>query len=127
MNKVFYEHYSIAFDTVSHYHLLLKLQLYGNKNRTHAWITSWLTQRMQRVVVDGTASRWLPVKSGIPQGTVLGPLMFLIYINDSGKDLSCRRLFTDECLLHQVISSEEDCDKLQHDLDFIYNWSLYGK
>ena len=86
--------------------------------------TSWLTQRIQRVVVDGTASRWLPVKSGVPQGTVLGRLMFLIYINDIGEDLSCcLRLFADDCLLYQVISSEEDCTKLQHDLDSIYKWS----
>ena len=79
---------------------------------------------MQRVVVDGTASRWLPVKSGFPQGTVLGPLMFLIYINDIGENLSCcPRLFADDYLLYQVISSEEDCTKLQHDLDSIYKWS----
>ena len=63
-----------AFDTVPHHRLLLKLQLYGIKNRTHAWITSWLTQRVQRVVVDGTASRWLPVKSGVPQGQFWGHL-----------------------------------------------------
>ena len=82
---------------------------------------------MQRVVVDGMASRWLPVKSGVPQAMAPGPLMLLIYINDSGEDLPFWRLFADECLLYQVISSEEDCDKLQHDLDSIYNWSIYGK
>ena len=79
---------------------------------------------MQRVVVDGMASRWLPVKSGVPQGMVPGPLMFLIYINDSGEHLPCWRLFADKCLLYQVISSE-DCDKLQHDLESIYSkWDL---
>ena len=78
---------------------------------------------MQRVVVDGTPSRWLPVKSGVSQGTVLGPLIFLIYINNIGVDLSCCLiLFTDDCLLYQVVSSEEDCTKHQHDLDFIYKW-----
>ena len=77
---------------------------------------------MQRVVVDGTASTWLPIKSGVPQATMnsLGPLTFLIYITDIGKDLFCVRLFADNCLLYQVISSEEDCTKLQHDLDSIH-------
>ena len=76
-----------AFDTIPHHRLLLKLQSYGITNKTHTWITSWLTQRVQRVVIDGAASSWLPVKSGVPQGTVLGPLMFLIYINDIGNKL----------------------------------------
>ena len=110
-----------AFDTVPHHCLLLKLQSYGITNKTHTWITSWLTQRVQRVVIDGVASGWLPVKSGVPQGTVLGPLMFLIYINDIGKNLSCcLRLFADDCLLYHVITSEEDCAKLQHDLNTSY-------
>ena len=113
-----------AFDTVPHHRLLLKLQSYGITNKTHTWITSWLTQRVQRVVIDGAASGWLPVKSGVPQGTVLGPLMFLIYINDIGKNLSCcLRLFADDCLLYHVITSEEDCAKLQRDLNIIYKWS----
>ena len=109
------------FNTVSLYCLLLKLQSYRIKNRSHAWNTSWLTQWMQRIIV---ASRQLPVKSGVPQGAAVGPLMFLIYINDIGEDLSyCLRLFADNSLLYQIISSEEDCTKLQHDLDSIYKLS----
>ena len=101
-----------AFNTVHHHRLLLKLQSYGITNKTHTWITSWLTQRVQRVVIRGAASGWLPVKSGVPQGTVLGPLMFLIYINDIDKNLSCcLRLFADDCLLYHVITSKEDCAK----------------
>ena len=84
----------------------------------------WHTIHTQRVVVEGIASRWLPVKSGAPHGTVLGPLMFLIYINDIGEDLSfCLSLLADDYLLCQVISSEENCTNLQHDLDSIYKWS----
>ena len=116
-----------AFDAVPHHHLLVKLQLHRIKNKTHVWITSWLAQRMQRVVIDVTASRWLPVKSGVPQRMILGPLMFLIYINDIGKDLPCcLRLFADDCFLYQVISSEEGCAKLQHDLDSLYK-TMLGK
>ena len=78
---------------------------------------------MQRVVIDGAASGWLPVKSGVTQRTVLGLLMFLIYINDIGKNLSCcLRLCVDDCLLYRVITSEEDCAKLQHDLNTINKW-----
>ena len=85
------------FNAVPHHRLLLKLQLYEIKNRTHAWVTSWLTQRMhaETVVVDGTASTWLHVKSGVPQGTMNspGPLTFPIYIIDISKDLLYVRLF----------------------------------
>ena len=93
------------------------------------WLQAEIWQRVQRVVIDGAASGWLPVKSGVPQGTVLGPLIFLIYINDIGKNLSCcLRLFADDCLLYHVITSEEDCAKLQHDLNTIYtNGPVLGK
>ena len=76
-----------AFDTVSHCKLLSKLSSYGIHNQTYHWITSWLTNRKQWVTIDGVASKWVPVKSGIPQGTVLGPLTFLIYINDIGENV----------------------------------------
>ena len=81
-------------------------------------------QRRQRVVIDGDSSDWLPVKSGVPQGTVLGPLAFLIYINDISIDVSSSlRLFADDCLLYRIISSPDDCANLQNDLNKVYNWS----
>jgi len=113
-----------AFDTVPHCRLLLKLSSYGIQNKTHSWIKSWLTQRVQRVIVNGSCSKWLSVKSGVPQGTVLGPLLFLIYINDIAKDLSSSlKLFADDCLLYREISCDEDVAALQRDLNTLSNWS----
>ena len=81
-----------------------------------SWINSWLTQRKQRVIADGSTSIWTPVKSGVPQGTVLGPLMFLIYINDIGDKVSSSlQLFADDCVLYRTVTSLEDSKQLQFD------------
>ena len=97
--------FSKAFDKVPHQHLISKLQFYGIKGSTIAWIKSWLTSRSQSVitVVDGVCSKSAVVTSGgVPQGTVLGPLMFLLFINDTQDDLVCTlRLFDDDALLYQ--------------------------
>ena len=96
--------FSKAFDKFPHQHLISKLQFYGIKGSTIAWIKSWLTSRSQSVitVVDGVCSKSAVVTSGVPQGTVLGPLMFLLFINDTQDDLVCTlRLFDDDALLYQ--------------------------
>lgn len=116
--------FSKAFDTVPHQRLLYKLKYYGIHESTQNWIQSWLTHRTQRVVVDGEASTEAPVTSGVPQGTVLGPLMFLIYINDIGDNiLSPLRLFADDALLYSTVSSVEDALRLQSDLHKLARWS----
>ena len=83
-----------AFDTVPHKRLLTnyKLHYYGIYDPLHDWIKVWLTRRYQRVIIDGESSRNIKVYSGVSQGTVLGPLMFLIYINDIASNMSstCR-------------------------------------
>ena len=74
--------FSKAFDTVPHNRLLNKLDRYGIRNKTHTWISNFLKYRKQRVVIGGEHSTWTEVMSDVPQGTILGPLLFLTYIND---------------------------------------------
>ena len=114
-----------AFDTVPHQRLLMKLKHYGIDSDLHRWISSWLTERTQQVVVDGDYSTCKQVRSGVPQGTVLGPLMFLLYINDIGDNLnhSTIRLFADDCLLYKTISNQDDAGRLQDDLDKVQEWT----
>ena len=73
---------SKAFDTVNHSMLLSKLDLYGIRGNEHQWFRSYLSNRKQRVFVNGVESRFLLVNSGVPQGSILGPFRCLIYIND---------------------------------------------
>ena len=116
--------FSKAFDSVPHRRLLSKIASYGIGGSTLRWISSFLTDRHQRVVVGGCGSLWSPVISGVPQGTVLGPLLFLLYINDITDNLDSNiRLFADDCILYREIASDADTDKLQADIDKLYSWS----
>ena len=114
-----------AFDTVPHQRLLtLKITiLYGIRNNTYNWIKTWLTDRTQCVLLNGKSSTPVTVTSGVSQGTVLGPLTFLLYINDITRSiLSPLQLFADDCLLYRVIDSQNDASILQQDLDRISEW-----
>ena len=112
-----------AFDKVPHRRLLYKLDYYGIRGSTHKWITSWLSGRFQKVVLDGQASDPVPVLSGVPQGSVLGPVLFLIFINDLPENIrSSVRLFADDCVLYRNIEYPTDCQILQDDLNSLAQW-----
>ena len=112
-----------AFDKVPHRRLLYKLDYYQIKVSTHKWITSWLSERSQKVVLDGQASDPVPVLSGVPQGSVLGPVLFLIFINDLPENIrSSVCLFADYCVLYRNIESPMDCQILHDDLNSLAQW-----
>ena len=116
--------FSKAFDVVPHCRLVNKLSYYGIRDNTLTWITNWLAGRTQRVVVDGECSSESNVKSGVPQGTVLGPLMFILYINDIANNTgSSIRLFADDCVLYRVIRGAADAAQLQDDLSRLCGWA----
>lgn len=107
-----------AFDKVPHARLIQKLWYYNLDKNVIGWIKSFLSQRTQRVLVDGCQSEDAAVLSGVPQGTVLGPLLFLICINDITENLeSTVRLFADDCLVYREIRSMTDIRILQDDLN----------
>jgi hypothetical protein len=115
--------FSKAFDTVPHRRLLGKLSHYGIKGEILHWIEAFLTGREQRVVVDGHRSTPAEVLSGVPQGTVLGPLLFLLHINDLPSVVDSQvRLFADDCLMYRPIRSREDRVALQNDLNSLERW-----
>jgi len=116
--------FSKAFDSVPHPRLLAKLDFYGICNSNLHWISSFLSARKQRVTLNGTQPSWHSVISGVPQGTVLGPLLFLLYINDIVTNISSEiRLFADDCIVYRTITYQSDCMALQADIDILLNQS----
>jgi len=120
--------FSKAFDKVSHSLLIHKLHHYGIQGKTNRWIQEFLRDRTQEVVLDGHTSGPVDVESGVPQGSVLGPSLFLYYINDIPDGLnSTARLFADDTSVYMGISSKSDCEKLQEDLDQLAEWEQTWK
>ena len=112
-----------AFDKVNHSLLVMKLDHYGIRGNVNGWIESFLTDRQQAVVVEGSRSEFAGVRSGVPQGSVLGPCLFLVYINDlPAKVKSNTRLFADDTALDRLIRAIIDTITLQEDLTSLETW-----
>ena len=115
--------FSKAFDRVPHQRLLRKLDFYGIRGKINKWIESFLLNRTQQVLVEGETSCTGPVLSGVPQGSVLGPTLFLVYINDLGDGIkSTVRLFADDTMLYSSVREEADQIALQEDLNKLETW-----
>ena len=115
-----------AFDSVNHSILLAKLKSYGVTGKLWSWFADYLHGRFQRVVVDGVASQWTSVSCGFPQGSILGPILFTIFINDLPNSITHKSkmaLYADDSKVYSNISSIQCCESLQQSLDSLNCWS----
>jgi len=125
---VIYLDFSKTFDKVSHRLLIYKLEKYGIRGKILDWIREYLTNLKQRVAINGILSSTQPVTSGVPQGRVIGPVLFLIYVNDMPDVVKCIiKLFADDTKLFSKISPEEDQTLLQYSINQIIKWTDSGK
>ena len=112
-----------AFDKLPHQKLLFKLYKYGITEKVLNWIESFLSQRLQKVKVRGVFSKTCIVLSGVPQGSVLGPLLFLLFINDLPLYIRSKsKIFADDTKIYRGITSDDDVNVLQEDLNNINQW-----
>ena len=106
-----------AFDTILHQRLLSKVHAYGIKGKIYEWIRNFLLNRRQRVFLNNSKSTWSEVISSVPQGSVLGPILFMLYINDLPDVISCAsKFFADDTKLYRSVDSYGDSNAIQIDL-----------
>ena len=123
---VLYLDFAKAFDSVDHTVLIKKLKRYGVKGRLLEWFIDYLDSRRQRVVIDSAASQWTHVTSGVPQGSILGPVLFVLFINDLPDVMPCGTqtvLYADDTKLYRCVASFSDCEQLQQALYNYNKWS----
>ena len=128
MIDVIYCDFQKAFDTVPHKRLMEVLMHYGVEDPVLSWIKDFLSNRKQEVCVEGSKSEVFNAISGVPQGSVLGPLLFIVYINllVTKSDASNIFLYADDLKLYREIKCKEDEAQLQRELDTIYDWTQYS-
>ena len=108
---------------MNHLKVLFKLSSYGIKGKALKWISFFLGGRTQAVVLEGECSSEVPVTSGMPQGSVLGPLLFLLYINDLPENIQSQiRLFADDNVFYLTVRNQNDSGILQNDLNTLQEW-----
>lgn len=123
-----YFDYKKAFDKVPHKRLINKIKAYNFDEKIVKWIEDYLAKRKQRVIVNNGKSEEIKMKSGIPQGSVLGPLLFLIYINDITDEITSNiYLYADDTKLYRTIQGPEDIKTLQKDINKLEKWSTKWK
>ena len=104
--------------------LLQKLSAYGIEGKVLCWIADFLSDRKMRIMVRGEYSEWVDVISGVPQGSVLGPILFLIYVNDIPETVNCSiKMFADDTKLFRTVKTIDDCNILQNDLNTLSQWT----
>ena len=119
-----YLDFAKAFDKVDHNILLHKVKAIGIQGKLGIWINNFLSNRTQHVRLPGGKSHCSSVISGVPQGTVLGPVLFFILMSDISKDINCDIIsFANDTRLYSAINSPADCDSLQCDLSNVYKWA----
>ena len=113
-----------AFDTAPHCRLIKNLDVYGIKGSLLLWIKDFFSEHTQQVVLNGSASITFTLSSGVPQGSVMGPLLFLVYINDIPEQVECNiSMFADDTKIYTAVKSAADSQRLQTDLNSLARWA----
>ena len=126
--NIIYLDMSKAFDTVNHAKLLRKLHQYGFGGNLLTWLESYLHNRSQRVTILGATSSALPVTSGVSQGSILGPMLFLLYVNSLPDAVRSSQItpFADDTKIFKEMTSTHDAEQLQEDLSNLVTWSDFA-
>jgi len=125
---IIYLDFQKAFDKVPHDRLISKVRKAGIGGRVADWLENWLSKRFQRVGVNGSFSEWAEVTSGVPQGSILGPLLFTIFINDFEDNVTNKILkFADDSKLWGAVETVQDRTGIQKDLDTLGEWSVINQ